>query len=408
MFNEGRRGGLIGLARTVASWLAALAAAGLVNSCASSVSWRWPANTRPIVKIGLIAPFEELYRADGYATLYAVKLALRERNAAGGVAGQQVALVALNDNGRPAEAALQAAKLGVDPDVIGVIGPLQRATAVAAAPVLAREGLAWVTPLPLTAGECLTGFSLFATPQRLGQEAIAALATAGADGPIAVFTDQAEALDGAQAAAERWGLSIVSWPLDTPPERRELREVAGVVWLGDAATGARLALALQHQSQTGRPRIPLVGGPELGSPVFRGRAGAAADQVRYLSSGPDSTQIPPGLAARYRKLAGFDPTPQAMLVYDATHLLLDALANAAFQARKGVTADEKRVVADDPVSFFKAGRANRQGVAEAMATLGQGQWTGVSGVVRWTETAGGCYRWSNAPLRVFTLGVTTR
>jgi branched-chain amino acid transport system substrate-binding protein len=62
-------------------------------------------STQPVVKIGLIAPFEELYRADGYAALHAVRLAVEQRNAAGGVAGRQVALVALNDNGRADEAA---------------------------------------------------------------------------------------------------------------------------------------------------------------------------------------------------------------------------------------------------------------------------------------------------------------
>jgi len=60
--------------------------------------------TPPVVKLGLLAPFEELYRSDGYAVLPAVQLAISQRNAAGGVAGRQVALVALNDNGRPEEA----------------------------------------------------------------------------------------------------------------------------------------------------------------------------------------------------------------------------------------------------------------------------------------------------------------
>jgi len=61
-------------------------------------------STPPVVKIGLLAPFEERYRDDGYSALQAVRSALHERNAAGGVAGYQVALVALNDNGRPEEA----------------------------------------------------------------------------------------------------------------------------------------------------------------------------------------------------------------------------------------------------------------------------------------------------------------
>lgn len=118
--------GLIGLA------LALLAAA-----CSSS--------TQPIIKLGMIAPFEELYREDGYAALHAVKLAIGERNAAGGIAGRQVALVALNDNGRPDEAAMQAAKLGIDRDVLGVVGPLRESTGAAAGPVLSADGLPWLS-----------------------------------------------------------------------------------------------------------------------------------------------------------------------------------------------------------------------------------------------------------------------
>ena len=101
-------------------------------------------STPPVVKIGLLAPFEERYRDDGYSALQAVRSALQERNAAGGVAGYQVALVALNDNGRPGEAGQRAADLAVDRDVLGVIGPLRDDTAAAAGPVLAAQGLSWI------------------------------------------------------------------------------------------------------------------------------------------------------------------------------------------------------------------------------------------------------------------------
>src|SRR5437773_8430394 len=48
--------------------------------------------TRPIVKIGLVAPFEGRYRDVGYEVIYAVRLAVREANASGGVAGFAVEL----------------------------------------------------------------------------------------------------------------------------------------------------------------------------------------------------------------------------------------------------------------------------------------------------------------------------
>jgi ABC-type branched-subunit amino acid transport system substrate-binding protein len=112
--------------RQVGAGLAALAMAWLVIGCYGS--------TQPIVKLGLVAPFEESRRDDGYAVLHAVKLAIGQRNAAGGVAGRQVALVA----------AMQAAKLDVDRDVLGVVGPLAETTAAAASTVLAGDGPAWL------------------------------------------------------------------------------------------------------------------------------------------------------------------------------------------------------------------------------------------------------------------------
>ena len=77
--------------------------------------------SRPVTKLGLIAPFEGTQRAVGYEVLYAVKLALREANASGGAGGWQVELVAL-DGGDAVFAIRQARALAVDPDVTYAIG----------------------------------------------------------------------------------------------------------------------------------------------------------------------------------------------------------------------------------------------------------------------------------------------
>jgi ABC-type branched-subunit amino acid transport system substrate-binding protein len=76
--------------------------------------------TRPVTKLGLVAPFEGRQRAVGYEALYAVKLALRERNAAGGVAGWLVELVALNAE-TDEQRLEQARVLIVDADVTAVL-----------------------------------------------------------------------------------------------------------------------------------------------------------------------------------------------------------------------------------------------------------------------------------------------
>jgi ABC-type branched-subunit amino acid transport system substrate-binding protein len=50
-----------------------------------------------VIKIGLAAPFEGRYRSIGYDAIYAARLAVREINAAGGVNGWQLELVAYDD-----------------------------------------------------------------------------------------------------------------------------------------------------------------------------------------------------------------------------------------------------------------------------------------------------------------------
>jgi hypothetical protein len=74
-----------------------------------------------VAKIGLIAPFEGEQRATGYEALYAVKLALREQNVRGGVAGWNLELVALDNGDHSQQALRQAQALVVDPDVVFVL-----------------------------------------------------------------------------------------------------------------------------------------------------------------------------------------------------------------------------------------------------------------------------------------------
>jgi ABC-type branched-subunit amino acid transport system substrate-binding protein len=90
------------------------------------------ASVQPVVKIGLVAPFEGAQRELGYDAIYAARLAVREVNEAGGIGGYRVALVALDDGGDVELAAETAVSLTIDPDVIAVIGHgLAETTAVA-------------------------------------------------------------------------------------------------------------------------------------------------------------------------------------------------------------------------------------------------------------------------------------
>jgi ABC-type branched-subunit amino acid transport system substrate-binding protein len=99
------------------------------------------ASTRPVVKIGLVGPFVGRYREVGEEVIYAVRLAVREANQAGGLRGYSVELMAYDDEGDPALAAQQARKISEDPQVAGVVGDWLESTTQAAAPVYDRAGI---------------------------------------------------------------------------------------------------------------------------------------------------------------------------------------------------------------------------------------------------------------------------
>jgi ABC-type branched-subunit amino acid transport system substrate-binding protein len=96
----------------------------------------------PVVKVGLVAPFEGEHRAVGYDAIYAARLALREINAAGGIDGVRLELVALDDSGNRELARQSAASLVVDTKVVAVVGHWLAATTEVARPLYARGDLA--------------------------------------------------------------------------------------------------------------------------------------------------------------------------------------------------------------------------------------------------------------------------
>lgn len=101
-------------------------------------------STPDVVKIGLVAPFEGADRAVGYDAIYAARLAVREINAAGGIDGSQIALVALDDRGDLDQALKNGRLLLADPAVVAVLGHGVVSTTAAMRPVYLEDGLAFI------------------------------------------------------------------------------------------------------------------------------------------------------------------------------------------------------------------------------------------------------------------------
>jgi branched-chain amino acid transport system substrate-binding protein len=98
----------------------------------------------PVVKIGLVGPFEGRYREVGYDVIYSARLAVREINQAGGIDDYRVALVALDDGGDKELARETAESLTLDPAVIVVVGHWLTQTTAVAAPIYAQADLPFI------------------------------------------------------------------------------------------------------------------------------------------------------------------------------------------------------------------------------------------------------------------------
>jgi branched-chain amino acid transport system substrate-binding protein len=265
------------------------------------VACRLPASaSAPLtLKIGLVAPFEGTQRASGYEVLFAVKLAVQERNQAGGLAGYQVELVALNDFGEAGPAPLQAKALIADPDVVGVVGHLTAAATMAALPVYQAAELALSVPWP-------------------------APTTPNQGGVVNLTASEATMLARLQvlAPARLRPITQTNLALIRPDSQALLIEAEPIL------AGQILAALAQAEIELPRFAVAEAGGRQLVQV-----AGEAANGLLFVSPGPAATELDPAstFVQNYQRLAGLPPGPRAVLAYDATQVLLDAIAQAMGQ-----------------------------------------------------------------------------
>jgi len=173
----------------------------LVSSCIS---------TRPVAKIGLLAPFEGVYRQEGYDALTAMRAALAEQI----VPGVDVLPLAL-DSSRDVERSAQ--KILADPSVVAIVGPYWAADGSALGSLV--DGEKWLHPYAPTGDE---------------RWAVAAVekAHAFAQAQNRILTLAGESSD--------WPNLNFKWAAG--PE--DVGDEDVLFWLGDAAEGAEFALAV--------------------------------------------------------------------------------------------------------------------------------------------------------------------
>lgn len=252
----------------------------------------------PTIKIGLVAPFEGLYRASGYEVLFAVKLALQERNAGAGLHGYRVELVALNDFNNGPEAAKQARLLVADPDIMGVIGHLVPEATQAALPIYREANLAVVIPWSVEA----------------------ATLAQNEGGVVSIAATIEETNERLEVVTQ--GMGIEPSIIDNATNLEAvLADTQAIQLATDAVTAGNILLSL--------PETPIAtfGQVETGNIQLVQVAGPVVDGFTFVSPGPGAAEIAANsnFVEAYQAMTGLLPGPRAALAYDATNVLLDSI-----------------------------------------------------------------------------------
>jgi branched-chain amino acid transport system substrate-binding protein len=98
------------------------------------------------VKIGIVGPFSGRSAEAGERVGSAVRIAVEEANEAGGLFGKPVEIVIGDDEGQPEKSTIVAQRLIDDAAVLGVIGPMNSGSALAAGSLYQRAHLPFLTP----------------------------------------------------------------------------------------------------------------------------------------------------------------------------------------------------------------------------------------------------------------------
>jgi len=210
---------------------------------------------RPVIKIGLLAPFEGLQRRSGYVALTAMRQAIADR------APTDVAIMplALDSGADPAGAEQAARKLLQDDAVGAIIGPYTPLLMTQLASVVTASHLPWFVPFAL---DPTTGFVM----PDVGDEWAFRLLTAAAETAAQVGSQRllvAGWTPGWPPPASIALESSFALPLLANPDET-IQSTDAVFWLGDAKEGALYFTALRERL----PAVPFLLPPHADDPIF--------------------------------------------------------------------------------------------------------------------------------------------
>src|SRR5215468_5861099 len=104
------------------------------------------ASAQSVVKIAVGAPLTGPLAKQGQEVANAVRLAVDEWNAKGGLLGKKIEVLAADDQGNPQIGVAAAEKVAADPAVIGTVWGITSVTCIPVSEILQKANLVLISP----------------------------------------------------------------------------------------------------------------------------------------------------------------------------------------------------------------------------------------------------------------------
>jgi branched-chain amino acid transport system substrate-binding protein len=278
----------------------------------------------------------------GISTDQAIRLAIKERNAKGGVKGRQVALVTIDDAGKQTEAATAVTRLINDHKAVAILGEVASSLSLAGGPIAQKSKIPMISPSSTNPDVTDVGDYIFRVcflddfqgwvAAKFAKENLKAQ-------KVAILYDQAQAYSS--------GLADYF--------EKAFKEMGGTVVTKQAYTGGNLEISSQLQSIKGAgAEVVFLPGYYSDAGTIIRKAKESGITAKFLGGdGWDSEELPKiagaaingnffsnhyapeedrpevkNFVASYKKEYGKTPDGLAALGYDAALVLFDAMERA--------------------------------------------------------------------------------
>jgi branched-chain amino acid transport system substrate-binding protein len=300
--------------------------------------------------LGGVAPVTGEGATFGLSDRNAMKLAVEEWNAKGGVLGKKVRLFYADDKGDPAEGATVFTKLIEQERVSAIVGAAWTKVSLAGAPICQERGVPMISPTSTNPKVTLVGDHIFRACfidpfqgtigarfciQELKAKKAACLFDIGNDytrGLAEFFAEQFKAMGGEITGFEAYATGSPDFKVQLTKIIHGRPDIIYAPnYYHDASLICKQARELGFNS-------PIVGGDGWDSSKLVEIGGPAVDGCFFTAHYAKDDPRPriQDFVKLYRAKYNTDPDGNACMAYDATHLLLDAVRRAGSSEGKAI------------------------------------------------------------------------